>query len=90
MGADEIGRGVSASELTEAMIAVAMAKAEHRTCTGSDRCYALPSDVDTARTRCTPKGRCRVGLVVGGGGRESFDVWLEVSSGLVKLIRQER
>jgi hypothetical protein len=22
------------------------------------------------------------------GGRESFDVWLEVSTGLVKLIRQ--
>jgi hypothetical protein len=70
------------------MIATAMGKAEARTCTGSDRCYALPSDVETARARCTPKGRCRVGLIVGGGGRESFDVWLEVSTALVKLIRQ--
>jgi hypothetical protein len=70
------------------MIATAMGKAEARTCTGSDRCYALPSDVETARARCTPKGRCRVGLIVGGGGRESFDVWLEVSTALVKLIWQ--
>ena len=65
-----------------------MAKAEAGTCTGSDRCYALPSDVETARARCTANGRCRVGAIVGRGGRESFDVWLEVGTGLVKLIRQ--
>ena len=75
-------------ELTEAMIAAAMAKAEQRTCTGSDRCYALPSDVDTARARCAPPGRCRVGLIVSKGGRESHDVWLEVATGLVKLMRR--
>ena len=34
------------------------------------------------------KGRCRVGLIVSRGGRESHDVWLEVSTGLVKLVRQ--
>ena len=38
--------------------------------------------------RCTADGRCRVGLIVSRGGRESFDVWLEVSTGLVKLIAQ--
>jgi hypothetical protein len=75
-------------ELTEELIAVAIAKAEARACTGSDRCYGLPSDVESARARCTPKGRCRVGLIVSKGGRESHDVWLEVSTGLVKLIRQ--
>ena len=74
------------AELTEAMIAAAMAKAEARTCTGADRCSALPSDVATARARCTPQGRCRVGLIVSQGGRASFDVWLEVSTGLVKLV----
>ena len=79
---------MSEGEPTEAMIEAAMAKAEGRVCTGSDRCYALPSDVETARARCTPKGRCRVGLIVSKGGRESCDVWLEVSTGLVKLIRQ--
>jgi hypothetical protein len=77
-----------ASELTEALITAAMAKAEAQVCVGNDRCYALPSDVATARTRCTPQGRCRVGLIVSRGGRESFDVWLEVSTGLVKLVRQ--
>jgi hypothetical protein len=73
-------------ELTEEMIEVAKAKAEARTCTGNERCYALPSDVDTARARCTPKGCCWVGLIVSRGGRESVDVWLEVSTGLVKLV----
>jgi hypothetical protein len=77
-------------ELTDELIAAAMAKAEARACTGSDHCYALPSDVESARSRCTPKGRCRVGLIVGGGGRESFDVWFEVSTGLVKLIAQTK
>jgi hypothetical protein len=79
---------VSDGELTEELIAAAMAKAEARACVGSDRCYALSSDVESARSRCTPKGRCRVGLIVRGGGRESFDVWLGASTGLVKLIRQ--
>jgi hypothetical protein len=75
-------------ELTEAMIETAMAKAEARACTGSDRCYGLPSDVETARGTCTPKGRCRVGLIVVRSGRESYDVWLEVATGLVKFIPQ--
>jgi hypothetical protein len=82
------GSAMTGWELTEELNDSAMAKAETRVCTGSDRCYALPSDVETARARCTPKGRCRVGLLVGGGGRESFDVWLEVATGLVKLIPQ--
>ena len=75
-------------ELTEKKIAAALAKADKRVRVGSDRCFALPSDVEGARETCMPKGRCRVGLIVSRGGRESFDVWLEVSTGLVKLIRQ--
>ena len=54
----------------------------------SDGCYPLPSNVDTARARCTPKGRCRVGLIVSKGRQQSHDVWLEMSTGLVKLIPQ--
>jgi hypothetical protein len=65
-----------------------MAKAEARVCVGSDRCYALPSDAATARSRCTAAGRCHVGLIVSKGGRESHDVWLEVATGLVTLVRQ--
>jgi hypothetical protein len=30
----------------------------------------------------------RRGWIASRGGRESFDVWLEVATGLVKLIRQ--
>ena len=75
-------------ELTEAMIAAAMAKADARVCVGSDRCCAFPDRLEDAQASCTAKGRCKVGWVISRGGRESFDVWLEVATGLVKLIRQ--
>ena len=75
-------------ELTEEMIAAAMAKADARVCVGTDRCYAFPDRLEDARETCTPKGRCKVGWIVSRGGRESFDVWLEVATGLVKLIPQ--
>lgn len=71
---------------TEAMITAAMAKVHAQVCVGSDRCYAFPRRLDDALASCTPKGRCTVGWVVSKGGRESHDVWLEVATGLVKLI----
>jgi len=76
------------SELTDQLIAAAMAKADARVCVGSDRCFAFPDRVEDARQTCTSKGRCTVGWIVSRGGRESWDVWLEVSTGLVKLIAQ--
>jgi hypothetical protein len=76
-------------QLTEAMITAAMAKADARVCVpGDNRCYAFPYDLAGAQATCTPKGRCKVGWVVRKSGRESWDVWLEVSTGLVKLIPQ--
>jgi hypothetical protein len=65
-----------------------MAKADARVCVSSGRCFAFPDRLEDARQSCTPKGRCKVGWIVSRGGRESFDVWLEVATGLVKLIRQ--
>jgi hypothetical protein len=76
------------TELTEERITAAIAKADARVCVGSDRCYPFPYLLVDARQTCTPKGRCKVGWIVRRGGRESWDVWLEVSTGLVKLIRQ--
>jgi hypothetical protein len=76
------------SELTEEKITAAMAKADARVCVGSDRCFALPHRLEDARKTCTPKGRCKVGWIVSRGGRESWDVWLEVRTGLVKLVAQ--
>src|SRR5215216_8637 len=70
------------------MIAAAMAKADARVCVGSDRCYAFPERLQDARETCTPKGRCKVGWIVSRGGREIRGVWLEVRTGLVKLISQ--
>jgi hypothetical protein len=77
------------AELTEAMIEAVMVKADARVCVpGDNRCYPFPSNVAAARATCTPKGRCKVGWVVRKSGRESWDVWLEVSPGLVKLVPQ--
>jgi hypothetical protein len=75
-------------EFTEEMISAAMAKADARVCVGSDRCYAFPDRLEDARQSCSPKGRCKVGWIVSKGGRESWDVWLEVGTGVVTLIRQ--
>jgi hypothetical protein len=83
-----IGSGMVDPDLTEEEIAAAMAKADARVCVGSDRCFALPHRLEDARASCTPKGRCKVGWIISRGARESLDVWLEVSTGLVKLIRQ--
>jgi len=41
------------------------------------------------RETCTPKGRCKVGWIVRASGREAWDVWVEISTGLVKLIAQK-
>ena len=73
-------------KLTEELIAAAMAKADARVCPGNPRCYPFPGRLEDARESCTSKGRCKVGWIVRASGRESWDVWLEVSTGLVKLI----
>jgi hypothetical protein len=75
-------------ELTQEILAAAMAKADARVCGSAPRCYAFPDPLVEARETCTPKGRCKVGWIVRSGGRESWDVWVEVSTGLVKLIPQ--
>jgi hypothetical protein len=81
------------AELTEQLIATAMAKADARICVpGDNRYYAFPGDVDAARATYTAKGWCKVGgtrrVTVSRGGRESWDVLLEVATGLVKLVAQ--
>ena len=81
-----VGRNMADPDLTEEQIAAAMAKTDGRVCVGSDRCFALPYRLENALVSCTPKGRCKVGWIVSRGGRESHDVWLEASTGLVKLI----
>jgi len=80
-------------KLTKAMIETAIRKAAARVCVpGDHRCYAFPSDTESAHQSCTPKGRCKVAgtrrVIVSRGERENWDVWLEARSGLVKLIAQ--
>jgi hypothetical protein len=73
-------------ELTEELIAEAMARAEKVACTpGDQRCLPLPYDVVGALATCTPKGRCKVGWIVANSGRDSWDVWLDVHTGEGRL-----
>jgi hypothetical protein len=81
-------RAMPAAELTDEMIAAAVAKADTRVCVGNPRCYPFLDRLEDARQSCTPKGRCKDGWMVRAGGREAWDVWLEVSTALGKLIRR--
>jgi hypothetical protein len=72
--------------LTDELIATAMARPDQRVCGSDARCYAFPDPLVDARETCTPNRRCKVGWIVRAGGRETWDVWLEVSTELVKLI----
>jgi hypothetical protein len=77
------------AELTEEQIAEAMARAEKVACRpGDDRCYPFPDRLVDALATCTPKGRCKVGWIVSKGGRESWDVWLDLHTGEGRLRRQ--
>jgi hypothetical protein len=53
------------------------------------RCFAFPDRLEDVLETCTSKGRCTVGgtrrVIVSQGGRENWDVGLEVSMGLVTL-----
>lgn len=73
-------------ELAEAMIAAAMTRAEQRVCGSDPRCYAFPDRLKDARETCTLKGRCKVGWIARAGGRATFDVWVDVATGLAKLL----
>ena len=76
-------------ELTEERIAEAMARAEKVACRpGDGRCYAFSDRLSDARETCTPKGRCKIGWIVSHGGRESWDVWLDLHTGEGRLRRQ--
>jgi hypothetical protein len=77
-------------KLTQAMIDDGMARAERAACTpGDGRCYVFPDPLDEARQTCTPKGRCLSGWIVANGGRDSWDVWLDVHSGQGRLRRRQ-
>jgi hypothetical protein len=72
------------------MIAEAMARAEKVTCRPGDaRCYPFPDWLVDARSSCTPKGRCTVCQMVAKGDRDTWDVWLNVHTGEVRLRRQK-
>jgi hypothetical protein len=80
---------MTAPELTQAMIAEAMARAEKAACGPLDpRCFVFPDPVERAREACTPKGHCKIDWIVANGGRDSWDVWIDVNTGEGRLRRQ--
>ena len=81
----------SSAVLTQEIISEAMARAEKAACApGDSRCYAFPDPLAEARASCTPKGRCLIGWIVSNGGRDSWDVWLDVNTGEGRLRRRQR
>ena len=79
-----------APELTQRMIAEAMARAEKVACgSGHSRCFALPDPLEEIRKTCTPKGRCLIGWLIAEGGRTSYDVWLALRTGEGRLRRRQ-
>jgi hypothetical protein len=52
------------------------------------RCFALPHILPDALVSCTPKGRCKVGWIVTNGGRDAYDVWLDLKTGEGRLRRR--
>ena len=77
------------SELTEAMIAEGMGRAEKVACDPfRARCFAFPDPLDEAWKTWAPKGRCMLGWIIAEGGRVSYDVCLDVHTGEGRLRRQ--
>jgi hypothetical protein len=71
------------------MLEDGMARAEKVACAPLDpHCYVFPDSLEEARQTCTPKGRCRLGWIVANSGRDSWDVWLDVTTGEGRLRRR--
>jgi hypothetical protein len=45
----------------------------------------MPHILPDALASCTPKGRCKVGWIVTNGGRDAYDVWLDMHTGEGRL-----
>ena len=64
-----------------------------RVCVSHARCFAFPDRQEDVRETCTLKGRCTVGgtrrVIVTNGGRDAYDVWLDVNTGEGRLRRQQ-
>ena len=78
-------------KLTQVMIEEGMARAEKIACApGDGRCDPFPNRIEGAQETCTAKGRCCIGWIVSNGGRNSWDVWLDVGTGEGRLRRRTR
>jgi hypothetical protein len=76
--------------LTQEMIEDGMARVEKAACTPGDGCCSVfPDPLEEARQTCTPKVRCLIGWIVSNGGRDSWDVWLDVKTGARRLRRRK-
>jgi hypothetical protein len=81
---------VAEPELTQAIVAAAMGRAQNAICPPlDDKCYGLPFDAAQAFAERTPKGWCKIGWVVRDSGREAWDAWYNVLTGEGRLRKQE-
>jgi hypothetical protein len=66
----------------------AMIWAEKLACRGDGRCFAMPHILPDALASYTPQGWCTVGSIVTNGGRDAYDVWLDLHTGEGRLRRR--
>lgn len=74
-------------ELTQTLIAETMERTEARHCPRNERCFVFPHPLEEARARCDAHHRCRVGWMLRDAGRESFEILLDLTTGMARLWR---
>jgi hypothetical protein len=80
-----------AEMLTQELVADGTARAETVVrAPGDDRCYSFRGRIEDVQASWMPQGRRRFGWILANGGRENWDVWLDLHSGEGRLRRQLR
>ena len=74
--------------LTDAVIADALARAVKVACHAYDeRCMGFQYSPEQAAATCDRNGRCRIGWISSGAGRNAWHAWLDVRTGEGRLKR---
>lgn len=66
-----------------------MRRAHNAACSPVDnRCYDFADSSQDAKVSCTPKGRFKIGWICANGGRDYWDIWLDLNTGERRFRRR--
>ena len=71
-------------ELTQELIAETIKRTEARHCPPEARCFVFPHPLADARASCDAPHRCRVGWMMRDAGCASFEILLDLTTGLAR------